>query len=115
MLRDRFSKYVAPLLADDEWLVVEEAFDPKENLAKEAIFGLTNGRMGSRGSHVEGDVRYNQTLPANYVHGVFYRSEAFMRELCNTPDWTKLRLTFLTEQIGVNSGEVREYIRVLDM
>ena len=115
MLRDRFSKYVAPLLADDEWLVVEEAFDPKENLAKEAIFGLTNGRMGNRGSHVEGDVRYNQTLPANYVHGVFDRSEAFMRELCNTPDWTKLRLTFLTEQIGVCSGEVREYIRVLDM
>lgn len=115
MLKERFSQQVAALLADDEWLVVEEKFDPRENLAKEAIFGLTNGRMGSRGSHVEGDVRFNQTLPANYIHGVFDRSEAFMRELCNTPDWTKLRLTFLTEQIGVNSGEVRDYIRVLDM
>ena len=113
MLRDRFSDQIRGWLAEDEWLVAEETFDPAQNLAQEAIFGLTNGRMGSRASHVEGDVRV--TLPANYVHGVFDRSEAFMRELCNTPDWTKLRVSFLCEPIGVASGEVRDYIRVLDM
>lgn len=113
MLRDLFSPAVSALLSEDDWLVAEKTYDKKNNLAQEAIFGLANGRMGSRASHVEGDVR--KTLPANYIHGVFDKSEAFMRELCNTPDWTKLRVYFECEPIGVESGQESEYIRVLDM
>lgn len=113
MLRDRFSKAVAAMLAEDEWLVAEESYNPKKNLSWEAVFGLTNGRMGSRASHEEGDVR--KTLPANYIHGVFDRSEAFQRELVNTPDWTKLRPFFCCEPIGVESGCTQDYLRVLDM
>lgn len=113
MYRDEFSPSVAAMLSDDEWLVTEQEYNSANNLTQEAIFGLTNGRMGSRASHVEGDVR--KTLPANYVHGVFDRSEAFMRELCNTPDWTKIRVYYRCEPIGVESGELKGYLRVLDM
>lgn len=113
MYRERFSKAVADLLAADEWLLAETEYRPAENLVWEARFGLTNGRMGNRGTHEEGDVRH--TLPANYIHGVFDRSEAFMRELCNTPDWTKLKLYYSCQPIGVESGKALDYIRVLDM
>lgn len=113
MLRDRFSEAIRILLAEDQWLVAETPYQPKDTLANEAIFGLTNGRMGNRASHEEGDVR--RTLPANYIHGVFDRSEAFMRELCNTPDWTKLKVYHECKPIGVESGKLLDYVRVLDM
>lgn len=112
-IRDRFSEAIARQLAEDAWLVVEEAYDPAQNLAYESIFCLASGAMGNRASHEEGDVR--KTLPANYVHGVFDRSEAFMRELCNTPDWAKLKMYHTCDPIGVESGALSEYIRVLDM
>ena len=113
MVRERFLGEVAALLAEDEWLVTEETHVPGDNPVWEAVFGLANGRMGSRASHEEGDAR--TTLPANYVHGVFDRSEAFMRELVNTPDWTKLHVSCASMPIGPESGTTTDYLRVLDM
>ncbi len=112
-LRERFGADIARLLSEDDWLVAEDGYDATQNLTYESIFCLASGAMGNRGSHEEGGVR--KTLPANYVHGVFDRSEAFMRELCNTPDWAKLRMSFACEPIGVEDGEPLEYLRVLDM
>ncbi len=109
-----FSKKVATYLSEDAWLVVEDTYDAKKNLAYESIFGLASGYMGNRASHEEGDVRH--MLPANYVHGIFDKSEAFQRELCNTPDWAKLKMFYKCEPIGIESGEkLEEYVRVLDM
>ncbi len=113
MLRDRFHEDIAGYLSEDEWLVWEERYDPKANPDNEARFGLVNGRMGNRASHEEGDSRHS--LPANYVHGVFDRSEAFMRELCNTPDWNLLKPSFQGCPIGPESGELKDYLRVLDL
>ncbi len=112
-IKERFCAPVFTLLSEDEWLVKEEGYDPKQNLSYESIFCLASGAMGSRGSHEEGFVC--TTLPANYVHGVFDRSEAFMRELCNTPDWAKLRMSFECDPISVETGDLKDYIRVLDM
>ncbi len=113
MLKDRFCGQIAQLLATDDWLIAENGYDCSENLEFEARFCLANGRMGNRASHEEGDVR--RTLPANYVHGVFDRSEAYMRELCNTPNWALLRVSFQGQPIGPESGEMSDYLRVLDM
>jgi kojibiose phosphorylase len=112
-LKHRFCDGIASLLSEDSWLVAEERYDAAQNLKFESLFCLASGAMGNRGSHEEGGVK--RTLPANYVHGVFDRSEAFMRELCNTPDWAKLRISFECEPIGVEDGEPLEYLRVLDM
>lgn len=112
--KEYFSDKIRNILSDDEWLVVENNYNPQENLAYETIFGLASGCMGNRASHIEGDVK--KTLPANYIHGVFDRSEALQRELCNTPNWAKLKIYFECNPIGVESGEkLEEYIRVLDM
>ncbi len=111
---EKFSNRIKDILSDEQWLVAEEFYDPQENLAYETIFGLASGSMGNRASHEEGDIR--KTLPANYIHGVFDRSEALQRELCNTPDWAKLKMYFECDPIGIESGkEVDEYIRLLDM
>ncbi len=114
MWKDRFSASVRPLLAEDEWLVAEEGYHPREQIVYESIFGLASGYMGSRASAEEGFCR--RTLPANYVHGVFDRSEAFQRELANTPDWCKLKMYYQCEPIAPEEGsEPEDYIRVLDM
>lgn len=113
MLRDLFCMEIRALLSEDDWLVAEEGYRPGENLTYESLFCLSNGYMGSRASHEEGGVR--KTLPASYVHGVFDRSEAFMRELCNTPDWTKLKMYYECEPIDLEGGVLEEYLRVLDM
>ena len=112
MLRDRFSAPIAALLAADEWLIAQEHYDPRENLDWESRFCLTSGYMSSRGGEICGTAR--PTLPATYVHGVFDRSEAFMRELVNVPDWAKLKVYVQCAPIGVESG-VQNYLRVLDL
>lgn len=112
-LRDPFSPAVRHLLSGDEWLVAEEDYDPSQNLVFETNFGLASGYMSSRAAHEEGFVQ--KTLPACYVHGVFDRSEAFQRELCNTPDWTKLKIYYQREPISPGTGRLEGYLRVLDM
>lgn len=112
MLKDRFSAPIAALLAADEWLIAQERYDPKENLDWESRFCLASGYMASRGSEICGTAR--PSLPATYVHGVFDRSEAFMRELVNVPDWAKLKVYVQCAPIGVESG-AQDYLRVLDL
>ncbi|GMQ57409.1 glycosyl hydrolase family 65 protein [Vallitalea sediminicola] len=112
--KNKFTSEIKDIISEDEWLIVEDNYNPRENLVYETLFGLASGYMGNRGSHEEGDIK--NTLPANYIHGIFDRSEAFQRELCNTPDWNKLKMYYECEQIGIESGkELREYVRVLDM
>lgn len=114
MWKDCFCKCIRALLADDEWLVAEEGYHPQKQLVYESIFCLASGYMGNRASAEEGFCR--RTLPANYVHGVFDRSEAFQRELVNTPDWCKLKMYYECDPIAPEEGNPpEEYLRVLDM
>lgn len=112
--KSRFSQEVQEFLSNDEWLIVEEEYNGLDNYENESIFALTSGKMGSRGAHEEGFSQ--KSLPANYVHGVFDRSEAFQRELVNTPDWAKLKMYVLLEPISLETGKgISDYIRVLDL
>lgn len=113
MLRERFNPEIAAFLSGDEWLVSQENYVLDTLLDDEARFGLVNGRMGNRASNEEGDARLS--LPATYIHGVFDRSEAFMRELCNVPNWNLLKLSVNGRRIGPESGEMTGFLRVLDM
>ncbi len=114
MYRDRFSDNIKHFIAEDEWIVAETEYNPDKNLLYETLFALTSGMMGNRATHPEGFIR--KELPANYVQGVFDRSEAFQRELCNTPNWNLLKIYYKTEPIGPESGrELSDYIRLLDL
>ena len=113
-LRNRFTEKVRPFISEDEWLVARENYDPEENLEYESIFGLANGNMGNRAIFEEGGVR--KTLPANYIHGVFDKSEAFMRELANTPNWVELKMYYECNPIGIEDcKDIKDFITILDM
>lgn len=112
MIRDRFSANVKGQLSSDEWLILQNQYDPEENLKFESLFSLSNGYMGIRGSHEEGT---KVTLPYLYVNGVFDKSETFMRELAALPNWLGIRLYIEKVLIGIEDCEIVEFSRVLDM
>ena len=112
MIRDRFSDKLKNQMSSDEWIILQEEYDPEENLKFESLFSLSNGYMGIRGSHEEGT---GVTLPYLYINGVFDKSETFMRELTTLPNWLGIRLYVEKELIGVENCEILEFSRVLDM
>ena len=112
MIRDRFSEKLQTLLGSDEWLILQDEYDAAENLNYESLFCLTNGYLGTRGSYEEGTVK---SLPCTFVNGVFDKSETFMRELANLPNWLGIRLYVEKELIGVENCSILEFSRVLDM
>ncbi len=112
MIRDRFSEKLRSQLPTDDWLILEEAYEPEENLKFESLFALSNGYLGIRGSHEEG---MKTSLPYLYINGVFDKSETFMRELAALPNWLGIRLYVEKELIGVENCQILEYSRALDM
>ena len=54
MTRELFSENLRSRIHDDEWLICQDKYDPKENLKYESLFALSNGYLGIRGSHEEG-------------------------------------------------------------
>lgn len=112
MIRDRFSEKLQTLLGGDEWLILQDEYDAAENLNYESLFCLTNGYLGTRGSYEEGTVK---SLPCTFVNGVFDKSETFMRELANLPNWLGIRLYVEKELIGIENCSILEFSQVLDM
>lgn len=111
-MKNQFSDRLQEFLSSDEWLVVQEEYKPEENLRYESLFCLTNGYLGTRGSHEEGTAR---SIPCTYINGVFDKSETFMRELANMPNWLMLRLYVEKELIGIENCEILSFTRALDM
>lgn len=112
MIKNRFSDKLQRFLSSDEWLILQEEYKAEENLKYESLFCLTNGYLGTRGSHEEGTAR---SIPCTYINGVFDKSETFMRELANMPNWLTLRLYVEKELIGIENCEILSYTRALDM
>lgn len=112
MIRDLFSNNIKKILSEDKWLIHQEKYVPMENLKYESLFCLTNGYMGTRGAYEENSVN---SIPCTYVNGVFDKSETFMRELANMPNYLGLKLYVEKELLGVDTCEILEFSRVLDM
>ena len=112
MIRERFSEHIRNYLSDDSWMILQDHYDPEENLKYESLFCLSNGYLGTRGAYEE---RTAKSIPCTYINGVFDRSEAFMRELANLPDWLGIKLYVEKELIGIETCRVLEYSRALDM
>ena len=99
-------------LSPKEWCILQNSYDPCENLKYESLFGMANGYMGTRGAYEE---TTQVSLPATYVHGVFDRSEAFMRELVNIPNYLGLKLYCEKVLLGVETCTVIAFTRTLDL
>lgn len=112
MIKNRFSEVLRTCLSDDSWMILQKEYNPEENLSYESLFCLTNGYLGTRGSYEEGTIK---SIPCTYINGVFDKSETFMRELANLPNWLGIKLYVEKELIGVENCEILEFSRALDM
>ena len=99
-------------LSDDAWMILQDDYRPEETLKYESLFCLSNGYLGTRGAYEEGA---KNSLPWTFINGVFDKSETFMRELANMPDWLGIRLYAEKELIGIDTCRILEFTRALDM
>ncbi|MCG6135618.1 MAG: beta-phosphoglucomutase [Nostoc sp. LLA-1] len=95
-----------------DWRLIETQFDPNQSHARETIFTIGNGYLGTRGSFEEG---YPRSLPATFIHGVYDDVPVVYTELANCPDWLPLVLMINGDRFRLDQGEILEYERQLDV
>jgi len=95
-----------------DWTVTEPHFDPAKLRARETVFTIGNGYLGTRGSFEEG---YPQALPATLIHGVYDDVAVIYTELANCPDWLSLLINIDGERFRLDRGEILHYERQLDL
>ncbi|MDX9954999.1 MAG: glycoside hydrolase family 65 protein [Anaerolineae bacterium] len=92
--------------------VVEEIFDPQALHAKETLFTIGNGYLGTRGAFEEG---YPGEQAMTLIHGLFDDAPIFHTELANAPNWVHLVVVIGGERFRMERGEVLGYRRELDL
>ncbi|WP_341527239.1 beta-phosphoglucomutase [Nostoc sp. UHCC 0302] len=100
------------LLDATGWNVIETEFDPTQLHHKETVFTLGNGFLGTRGSFEEG---YPQDFSATLIHGVYDDVQIAHTELVNCPSWLPLVVKVAGESFSMDSGEILNYERRLDL
>jgi trehalose/maltose hydrolase-like predicted phosphorylase len=95
-----------------DWILIEPEFDPAKLRARETVFTIGNGYLGTRGSFEEG---YPAALPTTLVHGVYDDVPGVYTELANCPDWLSLTIVVNGERFRLDRGEILHYERRLDL
>jgi beta-phosphoglucomutase len=95
-----------------DWVLIEPEFDPAKLRARETVFTIGNGFLGTRGSFEEG---YPKALPITLINGVYDDIPAVYTELANCPDWLLLVVIINGEQFRLDRGEILAYDRRLDL
>jgi beta-phosphoglucomutase len=101
----------SPLVYTD-WTVIETSFAPELLNARETLFTIGNGYLGTRGSFEEG---YAQSQPATLIHGVYDDVPVVYTELVNCPDWLPLLIIVDGDRFRLDQGEILSYDRQLDV
>jgi beta-phosphoglucomutase len=94
------------------WTLIESQFDPEQLHARETVFTIGNGYLGTRGSFEEG---YPGSLPATLLHGVYDDVPVVYTELANCPDWLSLVVIVNGDRFRLDRGEILHYERQLDL
>jgi len=108
----------------DEWKIIEEGFDPKNNLISESLFSLGNGRMGQRANFEE--AYSGETLQGNYVAGVYYPDKTrvgwwkngypeYFAKVLNAANWIGIDVVIDDEQLDLAKCKVSNFRRELNM
>ena len=100
------------LLSTANRRVVEPIFDPQKQAHRETIFTIGNGYLGTRGALEEG---FPGESRATLVHGIWDDAPVVFTELANSPDWTALDLWIDGAPFRMDRGNVRDYVRYLDL
>ncbi|MEA5592880.1 beta-phosphoglucomutase [Rivularia sp. UHCC 0363] len=94
------------------WKIIETSFNPQELHHKETVFTLGNGYLGVRGSFEEG---YTHDHAGTIINGVYDDVAIAATEIVNCPNWLPLSIKIAGETFRMDSGEILEYKRQLDM
>jgi trehalose/maltose hydrolase-like predicted phosphorylase len=97
---------------DPEWHLGEDGFVLTREHEIESIFAIGNGFVGSRGALAEGSAL---SLPATYVAGFFDHEAGSVPGLARAPDWAHLAGKMGGRTLELESGEILEHRRELDM
>src|ERR1700712_5093538 len=108
----------------DEWRIIEEGFDSRNNTISESIFSLGHGRMGQRANFEEAYT--GETLQGNYVAGVYYPDKTrvgwwkngypeYFAKVINAANWIGIDVLIEGEQLDLAKCEVSAFTRELNM
>jgi maltose phosphorylase len=108
----------------DEWLIVEDQFDPHDHENSESIFSIGNGHMGQRANFEE--AYSGKSLQGSYMAGVYYPDKTrvgwwkngypeYFAKVLNSTNWIGLDIHFGGEQLDLARATVKEFRRVLNM
>ncbi len=111
-------------ISEDAWSIIETDFHREYNEITESLMSLGNGRFGQRGNFEEQFT--GKTLSGNYVAGVYYPDKTrvgwwkngypeYFAKVLNAANWIGIDVEIDTEILDLNTCEVREFRRELNM
>lgn len=108
----------------NEWLVIEDGFNPEMNREAESIFSIGNGYMGQRANFEE---EYSgDKLQGSYVAGVYYPDKTrvgwwkngypeYFAKVLNAPNWIGINVSADGKPVDLHSSEIDSFMRTLNM
>lgn len=108
----------------DEWSIIEDNFDPKNNEVSESIFSLGNGFMGQRANFEE--TYSGDSLQGSYMAGVYFPDKTrvgwwkngypeYFAKVLNSTNWIGMNIAIDNEPLDLSICEVKEFTRLLNM
>lgn len=122
-MNDKMSEYRVATI--EPWHITEEEFRPERNEIAESLFSLSNEYMGTRGNFEEG-FGGEKTLAGCYIGGIYVKEEQaypwkrkafpdFTNSMVNAANWLEILVEVDGESLDLNSSNIGEYRRSLDM
>ncbi len=108
----------------DEWLIIEEGFNPEMNRESESIFSIGNGYMGQRANFEE---KYSgDSLQGSYVAGVYYPDKTrvgwwkngypeYFAKVLNAPNWIGIDISVNGKTVDLTTARIISFTRILNM
>ncbi|MCT4543227.1 MAG: family 65 glycosyl hydrolase domain-containing protein [Vallitalea sp.] len=109
---------------ENEWLIIENAFDPDYNRVSESVMSLGNGHMGIRGNFEE---KYSgDSLQGTYYAGIYYPDKTkvgwwkngypnFFAKVLNGINFIGIRVHINDLELDIAKCSVSDFKRVLNM
>ncbi|HJU98317.1 MAG TPA: HAD-IA family hydrolase, partial [Jiangellaceae bacterium] len=107
----------------DPWRLVERDPNPDDVGRTESLFAVSNGYLGIRGAHEEGEPAYRPATLLNGFHEtwpIVYPEAAYGlattgQTVVPVPDGTTIRVLVDEDPVSMATTEVRQYERTLNM
>lgn len=108
----------------DEWNIIEDSFHADHLRMSESIFSLGNGRFGQRGNFEE--TYSSDSYRGAFIAGIAYWDQTrvgwwkngfpkYYTRMPNAPDWSRISLRLIDEELDLAQWDVDSFYRRLDM